>query len=112
MIKFNPNNKSVLTYGEALRPAMEITDQEEADRYFHDYVKYTQKFLKESSKNAEEIVKSNIGYYTGYCDSETAARVQKLFLCSHPIFGETRPTSEQAFKQGLETGIKEGLGKN
>jgi hypothetical protein len=30
MIKFNPENKDTLTYGEALKPAMEVRDKEEA----------------------------------------------------------------------------------
>ena len=35
---------------------------------------------------AEEIVKANLEYFSGYYDEATMYRVQKLFRCSHPIF--------------------------
>ena len=53
---------------------------------------------------AEKICKSNLGYYAGYYDNETRARVEKLFLCEHPIFGSIKengaPTPEEAFNAG------------
>ena len=38
--KFNPEGKEKLTYGEALSPAMEITDPEDAKQYFDAYVEF------------------------------------------------------------------------
>jgi len=107
MTKFNPENKEVLTYGECLGPAMVITEKEDADQYFKDYVAFIQKYLDEKprtdGKTAEQIAKDNLGYYAGYYDHDTQLRVEKLFMCSHPIFGKAAngaPTPEEAFEMG------------
>jgi hypothetical protein len=105
MIKFNPENKSDLTYGETLGPAMEIKDQAEADQYFKDYLEWEVKQLGGDVEKAMEICKSNLGYYAGYYSNETRERVEKLFLCSHPIFGSIKangvPTAKEAFEMGV-----------
>lgn len=92
MTKFNPTGKTALTYGECLGPAMKITDQADADQYFHDYAAFIQRHLKVEPRRddmtAEQIAKTNLGYYAGYYDSETRERVERLFTCSHPIFGK------------------------
>lgn len=105
MTKFNPNNETSLTIGECLDPAMEITDQKDADQYFQDYVNY----LNISIKNYDEatrIAKSNLGYYAGYYSNDVRKRVEKLFKCSHPIFGSIAdngiPTGKEAFECGRQ----------
>jgi hypothetical protein len=106
LTKFNPENKTSLTYGECLEPAMEIKDQKDADQYKADYIKYTEGFLingvSEHGETAEQIVNANLGYFAGYYSDETRKRVEKLFCCSHPIFGSIsqngRPSSEEAFE--------------
>lgn len=107
MTQFNPDNKEVLTYGECLHPAMKITDKEDAKQYFASYVDFIQKHLdKEPNENgltAEQIAKQNLGYFAGYYDNETRLRVEELFECSHPIFGNAKngtPTPEEAFEMG------------
>lgn len=40
-------------------------------------------------EEAERVERFNIGYWTGYYDSATAARVQRLFRCEHPFFGSS-----------------------
>ena len=104
MTKFNPENKEVLTYGECLFPAMEITDLEDAQQYLQNYVEYIQKAInkepREDNKSALEIAKINLGYFAGYYNSEIQQRVNKLFCTTHPIFGSTCPTSEEAFNMG------------
>jgi hypothetical protein len=106
MTKFNPENKETLTYGECLHPAMKITDVEDAKQYLDAYVEYTQKHLdkdpKNDNKTALDIVKANLGYFAGYYDNETRGRVEKLFCCSHPIFGKEVPTNEEAFECGKQ----------
>jgi len=110
MTKFNPENKETLTFGECLGPAMEITNPKDAQQYFTDYVKYTQTFLdkdpRDDNMTAEEICKTNLGYYAGYYSDETRVRVEKLFMCSHPVFGSIKdngsPTAEEAFNMGVE----------
>lgn len=112
MTTFNPENKDILNYRESLNPAMEITDPEDAKQYKEALIKYTERFLtnglSESGMTAEEVVNSNLGYYAGYYSLETRERVEKLFNCSHPVFGSIKdngaPTPKQAFEAGLEIG--------
>lgn len=93
-----------ITIGDKYGPAMEITDQAKADEYFEALVEHTMTYSK-SRKEAEEIEKSNLGYYAGYCSDETRQRVERLFKCSHPVFGSIAqngpPTPEQAFNAGV-----------
>ena len=46
----------------------------------------------------------NIGYMSGYYDDETMAKIQDWFQTSHPIFGRSKPTPEQAFEAGKKWG--------
>jgi len=48
----------------------------------------------------------NVGYCSGYYSPETAALIQKKFRTAHPIFGNTQPTPEEAFKKGVEMGTE------
>lgn len=57
-----------------------------------------------SVERAREILLSNIGYCTGYCDHALADRIMDLFQTEHPVFGKTHPTPEEAFRIGLERG--------
>lgn len=82
-----------MTYGESLRPAMEITDANDAKQYFDSYVAFIQKHLDKDPRSdgmtAEQIAKVNIGYFAGYYDNETRGRVERVFGCFHPVFGKT-----------------------
>ena len=110
MVKFNPENKESLTYGECLCPAMEITDKAEAQRYLTDYIAFIQTHLDKNpspeGKTATQIALINIGYFAGYYDSATARRVNELFETTHPIFGNTYPTPEQALSAGMAAANK------
>ena len=58
---------------------------------------------KIEGSEAEQICKSNLGYFAGYYDHETRMRVERLFKCSHPVFGvakEKEITAEEAFELG------------
>lgn len=111
-ITFNPENKDVLTYGEIGDPAMKITEQADADQYKAAYVAYVQKFLDAEPDpdglTAEQVVETNLGYWAGYYDNETRERVERLFRCSHPVFGSIAkngpPTADVAFEAGLKRG--------
>ena len=94
------------TYGDILGPAMKITDHDEADAYFWDYVEYVVSTKGTTQSEAVKICRSNLGYYAGYYDHETCVRVERLFSCCHPVFGTaSNPVSpEEAFRLGLETG--------
>lgn len=96
-----------MTIGEAYGPAMKITTVEDAQTYLKflvaDYLKGRPELTHEQ---AEAIQKQNLGYYAGYYDNETRARVERLFACEHPIFGSIEangaPTPEEAFRKGQE----------
>lgn len=108
-MKFNPDNKQELTYEESLSPAMKIIEQDDADEYFKGYVEFIQKALdkkpRSDKKTAEEIAKTNLGYYAGYYDQKTRERIERLFNCVHPIFGKIKngePTVEEAYDLAKE----------
>lgn len=107
MTKFNPENKSSLTYGECLGPAMQITDEADAQQYLADYVAYIQQALDREPRNdnqtAAQIAGINLGYYAGYYDHETRIRVERLFCCAHPIFGgaaKHEPSRDECLSAG------------
>ena len=113
MAEFNPTNKKELTYGECLDPAMNITEPEDAVQYLNSYVRFIAEGLKEDeahltpkeiTERAMYIAKHNLGYYAGYYDNETRARVERLFECEHPMFGSIGksgvPSAKQAFEMG------------
>ena len=112
MTQFNPENKKTLTFGETLKPAMEITDEDDAKQYLLYYVSFIQKEInknpRKDNKTAEEIAKINLGYFAGYYDNETRERIERLFCCSHPIFGSIKndgiPTPQEAFNKGIDYG--------
>jgi hypothetical protein len=110
-IKFNPENKETLTYGEALGPAMEIKTRSEAMGYLDAYVAFIQKDIDANKfdpdgQTAAEIARHNLGYWAGYYGNDVRRRVEKLFSCAHPIFGSIAkngiPTSREAFEMGLQ----------
>jgi hypothetical protein len=121
MIRFNPNNKDSLTYGEIGDPAMSITDPVEAKKYLDDYTdwlvprldkKEREAILKIASEGgnidvdqmmrlkAEEIARHNLGYWSGYYSHEIRDRFHKVFDVDHPIFGRKFPTAKEAFEMG------------
>lgn len=110
MTKYNPENKDVLTYGEALNPAMEITDQADADQYFEAMVIHHMKHQKVPLRSkAVETCRCNLAYYAGYYNNETRERVERLFVAAHPVFGKIAdgvPTTDYCLKAGIEYGRK------
>lgn len=95
-----------ITIGDKYHPAMKITDPKEAEEYFEACVQHTMLFGK-SREEAEKSERSNLGYFAGYYDNETARRVNLLFGAVHPIFGSMEPTPEEAFKMGQKLAKKE-----
>ena len=86
------------TLGELYGPAMKITDPKKAREYFEYLVREIMTF-PHSRKEAERIVRQNLGYYAGYYDAATMERVNRLFQ-TNPIFGRTCPTPEEALAAG------------
>jgi hypothetical protein len=96
-------NKNI-TIGDKYRPAMTITNQEEADTYFEQCVQHNMSF-ESSREDAEKIERTNLGYYAGYYGAETRERVERLFRCEHPIFGSIAENGQPSFEQAYEAGL-------
>ena len=100
-------DKEKPTIGDLYHPAMEITDQEDADQYFEKLVQLHMKSWGKSREEAERTERSNLGYFSGYYDEETARRVATLFQAKHPVFGDMRdfyPTPLEAYNAGRAAG--------
>ena len=95
-----------MTISEAYRPAMEITEQSQADEYLEALIARSMRFFGRTREQATEIEKQNLGYYAGYYDSETRRRVGKLFQCAHPIFGAIAEKGEPTAEEALNAGVK------
>jgi len=110
-----PNIKQNATNEELLGPAMEIAksgDEAVAKEYFDALCKHYMRFGGIVNREvAEKNAHDNLGYWAGYYDHDTRKAVKKVFGSSHPIFGDTFPTPEEAFKIGMELGNKLKLGK-
>lgn len=93
-----------MTTGDALRPAMTITDPDEAKEYFEAYVQSLVDNYGQPRDEAESVVRQNLGYWAGYYDNETRERVERLFSCAHPVFGSITnrgtPTAEESLAMG------------
>lgn len=92
-----------ISIGDKYGPAMEMTDPAEAAEYFERCVAHSMDWGHDR-KEAERIEKINLGYYAGYYSNETRTRVEKLFLCAHPVFGAIAavdpPSPEVALREG------------
>lgn len=97
-----------MTVGELYGPAMEVQTQQEADNQFFVIVQHLMRKGR-FREEAEAMARSNIGYYAGYYDSETRQRVERLFRCSHPVFGAVDAsapvTSASALAKGREAAV-------
>lgn len=97
------------TYHDLYRPAIDITDEAGAAAYLEQLVTRHMRMTNHSREQAEAIERGNIGYYAGYFDPETRARVERLFQCEHPVFGAIAtngpPSLEEAFLAGVMRGL-------
>jgi len=103
--------KREITFGDKYGPAMAINDQPTATAYFNECVEHAM-LWGHSREKAEAIERSNLGYWAGYHDDATRERVERLFNCSHPVFGGLKekgsPTPAEAFQAGVDAaaGVK------
>lgn len=97
---------NALTIGEIYGPAMKITDHLEAAAYFAAMVKASMQKFGHDRDIAESNARESLGYYAGYYDNETRKRVERLFMCAHPVFGSIEekgaPGPDAAFRMGLD----------
>ena len=74
-----------ITIGDLYRPAMEITNQLEADEYLAHLINRQMVCYGETAEIGYANELRNLGYFAGYYDREVAVRVQMLFGAAHPI---------------------------
>ena len=81
--------------GKAIEGILKSKDpQVEADAFM--------KLYRADTPHADE----NIGYISGYYDSDKMRRIQELFCVVHPVFGNKVPTPKEAFEMGKKLGSK------
>lgn len=89
--------KDLETMGETMKAIVAILDEldpkEVAREFMEAYVE---------SGVDEAIVRENVGFSSGCCDSETARRILEVFDVSHPVFGRSQPSPKEAFETGRE----------
>ena len=61
-----------------------------------------------TQEETEQTMRSNLGYYAGYGSSETRQRVERLFKCSHPVFGSIAQNGEPSAEDALTAGKQAG----
>lgn len=98
-----------VTIGDKYRPAMEITEQADADAYWKRMVEHNMACAAAEGKHqtreeAERIERGNVGYFAGYYGLETQERVERLFMAVHPVFGSVKGpqmTAEEILHAGM-----------
>lgn len=99
-----------ISIGEKYGPAMTITDQAEADAYFAACVEHAMHAFGKEREEAEKVERVNLGYYAGYYDNETRARVERLYRCAHPVFGAIAEKGAPHPDFALLAGVMRGAG--
>lgn len=92
MAEFIWHGKNLKTTGDLIDAVVACQSREEAQEFMRAY------------RAISPYARENIGYMAGYLSREQATRVFEWFEVSHPVFGTTFPTAEEAFKAGLKMG--------
>jgi len=98
-----------MTYLELFDSAMRCTTKEQADAWMDEQVRnlMSRSPIPDRPQDevmARECIRSTLGYMAGYHNDRVRHKVCDLFDAVHPIFGDKRPTPEEAFALGLEMG--------
>lgn len=103
--------KTLETMGEIFNAALDVAKTGNGDRCQAFLTSYVEYIVSESNHNvdeAENIAKSNLGYFAGYYNSEVYETINKAYGAVHPVFGgnpfDLPP--EEVYKWGLEARTK------
>jgi len=88
----NWKGKKLNTYGDVMNAVQGCATQEEAKEFMRLY----------EAENPH--AKDNVGYMAGYFDNDTKYRIFDWFGVTHPIFGNTDPTFNEALLAGIKMG--------
>jgi len=89
------NGIALATTGEMMRVVTDIAesgDREEAKAFLAEYAKMCD--------DGMATARSNLGYLAGYYSAETMTQIHDVFDVSHPIFGRSVPTPDEALAAG------------
>lgn len=103
--------KTLETMGEIFNTALDVAKTGNSDRCQEFLTSYVEYIVSESNLNvaeAENIAKSNLGYFAGYYSSEVYETINKAYGAVHPVFGKNpfEVSPEEAYKKGLEARTK------
>ncbi len=91
------------TMGDIMDAIFKIHEPAEAKQFFDDYVEFVRQ--DQPGQDAVDIVSSNIGWMFGEGRlSDRQVAMWTALGASHPVFGSTKPTPEEAFKAGMKMG--------
>jgi hypothetical protein len=86
----------------------EAKSKEEMQRMFEQHLKDCAAKFGGTPESHRKIQLSNVGYFTGYYDSQTAKNVYNWLRATHPVFGTAHAYGtqqpEDSFKTGFELG--------
>lgn len=86
------NNKEIVNFA----GLMEVMDEIHASGNKDDATRFIEEYEKENPE-----ARGNIGYLTGYYDSDVMVQMQSLFKVAHPVFGYKQvPDPLEAFNLG------------
>jgi len=94
------------TVGEILDDVVIIArggNREDAARYKQMLVnRRIRNVPNEPVMDSEQGVAANIGYLSGYGSTEERRLICEIFETTHPFFGDTDPTPEEALQMGVD----------
>lgn len=94
-----------LVYG----PALAAKDESSAAEFFDALVTRNMRETNNSREQAEAIERHNLGYYLGYFNTATRARLEPLYKCRHPLFGTIAENGPPSFEEAFLAGVMRGL---
>lgn len=91
-MSMNWQGRVITVYGDLIDAVIRVGTPEEAQEFMSVY--------RQATPHADD----NIGWMIGDVDRDVGKRIIEWFGCSHPAFGTTFPTPEEAFRKGMEMG--------
>lgn len=76
-----------MTFGEVFESAMKCDTLDQANSWMQHEVQRHVTEYNQTPEEAENIIKSNLGYFAGYYDEATREKIERLFSAQRPIFG-------------------------
>ena len=103
--------KTLETMGEIFNTALDVAETGDGDRCQAFLTSYVEYIVSESNSNvaeAENIAKSNLGYFAGYYSNEVYETINKAYGAVHPVFGRNpfELSPDEVYNLALEAARK------